>query len=557
MMNIARRFDVAAAAYPGKPAVWAPGAGHGDGIVYRAQTFAESAERCNRYANGLRVAGLRPGEKVLLMVRPGFDLVPIVFALFKLGAVPVMIDPGMGWRSLLRAVRQVRPQAFIGVPAAHLLRLFSPRSFAGIRLKITLGGLGVPGWALSLDRLAAWEQPARAEPVEPEPVEPGDTAAILFTTGSTGPAKGVVYTHRIFDAQVRILQGVYGLTPDDIDLPCFPLFGLFSTAMGVTAVIPKMDFTRPAAVDPVNIVAAARRFNVTYSFGSPALWEPVGEWCARHGVWLPALRRIFMAGAPVPAHLHKLLKDTVLGENGETHSPYGATEALPVADIRGSELLREATARSAAGGGICVGRPVPGVSVRILPITDKAVPLYPVHREMPTEAIGEIAVAGEVVTREYDGLPEATRLAKMRSATGRVWHRMGDVGYIDRKGRLWFCGRKAHRVRTRQEVLFTIPCESVFRRHPDVKRAALVGLGPAEGETQVPVMIIEPRPGRFPVFRGRREAFIKELLELGAANRLTAGIRHILFRRSFPVDIRHNAKIRREDLAVWAAGRAS
>ena len=556
-MNIARRFDAAAAAFPAKPAVWVPGAGHGAGITYRAQTFAESAERCNRYANGLRLAGLRPGEKVLLMVRPGMELVPLVFALFKLGAVPVMIDPGMGWRNLLRAVRQVRPQAFIGVPAAHLLRLLSPHSFATVRLRIMLGGIGVPGGALSLDRLAAWNQPARAEPVEPEPVEPGDTAAILFTTGSTGPAKGVVYTHRIFDAQVRILQDVYKLTPDDVDLPCFPLFGLFSTAMGVTAVIPKMDFTRPAAVDPANLVAAVRRFNVTYSFGSPALWEPVGEWCARHGVWLPSLRRIFMAGAPVPAHLHKLLKDMVLSDGGETHTPYGATEALPVADMTGSEVLRETAVRSAAGGGICVGRPVPGVSVRILPITDHPLPRYPEGREMSMEAIGEIVVAGEVVTREYDGLPEATRLAKMRSANGRVWHRMGDVGYIDRKGRLWFCGRKDHRVRTRYEVMYPIPCEAVFRRHPDVKRAALVGLGPAEGDTQVPVMVIEPKPGRFPFSRGSRAAFMKELLELGAANRLTAGIRHLLFRRSFPVDIRHNAKIRREELAVWAAGRVS
>jgi acyl-CoA synthetase (AMP-forming)/AMP-acid ligase II len=384
---------------------------------------------------------------------------------------------------------------------------------------------------------------------------PDETAAILFTSGSTGPAKGVVYTHRIFDAQVRLLHEAYGIGPGDCDLPCFPLFGLFSTALGATAVIPHMDFTRPAKVAPRAIVEPIRRFHVTYSFGSPALWETVGAWCARRGERLPGLRRIFMSGAPAPAALHRLLLEQVLDPGAETHTPYGATESLPVADITGHEVLAETAARTAQGAGTCVGRPVPGIEVRILPITDGPLPAYPEGAELPPGEIGEIAVRGEVVTPAYYGLEEATALAKMRDAQGRLWHRIGDVGHLDAQGRLWFCGRKAHRVRTPHGPLFTITCEAIFRNHPDVHRAALVGVGDAAAAAQVPVMVIEPNPGRFPCTARRRAEFARQLLGLGAASPVTAGIRQIFFRKAFPVDIRHNAKIRREELALWAAAR--
>lgn len=552
--NIASRFDAVAAAAPDKPAVLVSAGGNAAGEpAWRSITFAESAARCNRYARGLQAAGVARGMKVLLMVRPGFDLAPLVFALFKLGAVPVLIDPGMGWKNLMHAIRQVAPEAFIGVPQAHLLRLLSPGSFKSVRLHVMLGGFGF-GRTLSLDRISKLGDAAGAGVFPAVATSPEDMAAILFTSGSTGPAKGVIYTHRIFDAQVRLLQEVYGITPADIDLPCFPLFGLFSTAMGVTSVIPDMDFTRPAHVDPMHIIEPVNACRVTYSFGSPALWETVAAFCTAREIELPSLRRIFMAGAPVPAQLHQVLKGKVLTHpDAETCTPYGATESLPVATIGGAEVLHETARLSAIGAGTCVGRPVPGVDVRILPISDVAVEAYPAGRELPPGEIGEIAVCGEVVTPGYYGLEEATRLAKMRDAAGRLWHRIGDCGYLDGKGRLWFCGRKAHRVRTPQGTMFSIPCEAIFRRHADVRRAALVGVGDFSRDAQEPVMVIEPRAGRFPKTPAARAEFTRQLLKLGAGSPLTAGIARILFHPAFPVDIRHNAKIRREDLAEWAA----
>ena len=600
-LNIADRLAALALLQPDACAVAAPcGIDCATGRArYRRVTFAATQTRCDRLAHGLAGAGITRGMRVLVMVRPGAEFVPLIFALFKIGAVPVLIDPGMGWRNLVHAVRQVEPAAFIGIPQAHLLRWLAPKCFAGVKIRIVLGPGACGLFGKSLGALAA---SASAAPFPTAATAPDEMAAILFTTGSTGPAKGVIYTHRIFDAQVRLLKDVYGLGPGDVDLPCFPLFGLFSVALGATAVIPVMDFTRPARVNPKNIIEPVLHEGVTYSFGSPALWRTVGAHCAANGVKLPGLRQIFMAGAPVAAALHECLLKQVLSPGAETFTPYGATESLPVSSFTGSAVLAETAAKSRQGAGTCVGWPVPGITARILPISEnpaavfseteeiainsvgagvppacnrgatpilqEGIPVVAEVPDLPVGEIGEIVVTGAVVTPGYWGLPEATRKAKIRDAQGRLWHRMGDAGYRDAQGRLWFCGRLAHRVRTPQGTLFSVPCEAIFNQHPQVSRSALVGL--AEGELRItngirnspfaipvqrPVMVIEPKPGCFPRSRAARERFVAELLELARANPLTAGITELLFHPSFPVDIRHNAKIRREELAVWAAKR--
>ena len=587
-LNIADRLAALAVSQPDACAVAAPcGTDRATGRTrYRRVTFAAAQARCDQMAHGLAGAGITRGMRVLVMVRPGAEFVPLIFALFKIGAVPVLIDPGMGWRNLVHAVKQVGPEAFIGIPQAHLLRFLAPKCFAGVKIRIVLGSGALGLFGKSLGALA---DSATAAPFPTAATAPEEMAAILFTTGSTGPAKGVIYTHRIFDAQVRLLQEVYGLGPGDVDLPCFPLFGLFSVALGATAVIPVMDFTRPARVNPKNIIEPVLHEGVTYSFGSPALWRTVGVHCAAHGVKLPGLRKIFMAGAPVAVELHECLLKQVLAPGAETFTPYGATESLPVSSFTGSEVLADTAEKSRRGAGTCVGRPVPGITARILPISEGVgvlsnAAVHPAvtgvvpgdaserglkHRvtsgdtqntelseipDLPVGEIGEIVVTGAVVTPGYWGLEEATRRAKLRDADGRLWHRMGDAGYRDAQGRLWFCGRIAHRVRTAQGTLFSVPCEAIFNQHPQVYRSALVGLPLNIVEAACrPVIIIEPKPGCFPKTTAAREQFIRELLELGRANPLTADITTVLFHPAFPVDIRHNAKIRREDLAVWAA----
>lgn len=513
-------------------------------VSYTHLTFSQLNEQCDRFAHGLGRTGIEQGTRVLLMVRPSLDFFSLTFALFKIGAVPILIDPGMGWRGFMRSVRQAEPKAFIGIPAAHVLRLTCRRAFRSVTIPITLGKRLFWG-GTSLDELDCVD-----EPFEVASVSPSDLAAVLFTTGSTGPAKGVQYTHRIFCTQTEILHREYGIGPGDVDLPCFPLFALFSTALGATAVVPDMDPSRPARVDPIRIIEPILDHGVTYSFGSPTLWDRVSRYCVEHGVRLPTLRRILMAGAPVPGIVHERMLSSVLPAGAETFTPYGATESLPVANFRGSEMLRDTREATSRGAGMCVGKPIREITLCVIRITDDPIEEWDEHLVVPEGEIGEIVVKGPVVTAQYDHLPDATRLAKIRDGDS-FWHRMGDVGYVDQQGRVWFCGRKAHRVKTVDGPLYTIRCEAIFNEHEAVSRSALVGIG-SDRFAQTPVIVVEMCPECFPSSTTAREDLTKELLELGKASPLTRTIRHVLFHRSFPVDIRHNAKIKREILAAWA-----
>jgi acyl-CoA synthetase (AMP-forming)/AMP-acid ligase II len=386
-------------------------------------------------------------------------------------------------------------------------------------------------------------------PIAVAPVTGDETAAILFTSGSTGIAKGAIYTHGIVAAQVEALRRLYDIQAGEIDLATFPLFALFAPALGMTAVIPNMDPTRPARVHPPNIIRAIEDWGVTNMFGSPALLNALGRWGVEHGVKLPSLRRVISAGAPVPAPVIERIT-TMLGPDAEVFTPYGATECLPVASIGSREILGETRHMTDVGAGVCVGRPVPEVEVAIIPISDEPIPAWDESLRLPPNQIGEITVTGPFVTRAYHARPEATALAKMAGKAGTIWHRMGDVGYLDDRGRLWFCGRKTHRVTTPAGTLYSIPVEAVFNTHPAVYRTALVGVGPAGKPT--PVLCVELEPNA----RGTdREKLSRELLDLGAKHEHTRGIKTILYHPAFPVDVRHNAKIFREKLAVWAAKR--
>jgi acyl-CoA synthetase (AMP-forming)/AMP-acid ligase II len=392
------------------------------------------------------------------------------------------------------------------------------------------------------DRVPA-DQPFGA--IEPAP---GETAAILFTSGSTGAPKGAVYTHEIFGAQVAHIRQLYGIEPGELDLATFPLFALFGPALGMTAVIPEMDPSRPAKVDPVNIVGAIEQFGVTNMFGSPALIDRVGRHGEAHGIKLPTLRRAISAGAPVPASVLARFA-AMLRPGAEVFTPYGATECLPVASIGSDEILGETRRRTEQGAGVCIGRPVPGLTAKVIRITDEAIGKWDDALELPAGEIGEIAVKAAHATQSYYNQPAATALAKIQdSANGGYYHRMGDVGYFDEGGRLWFCGRKSHRIVTAQGAQFTVPCEGVFNKSPRVFRTALVGV--RRNGAMEPVLCVELEAGADSV---SKDIIRAELRELGAQNECTRQIQTILFHPAFPVDVRHNAKIFRDQLAVWAS----
>lgn len=513
---------------------------------YFQLTFLELDRLIDRYARGLTALGVREGTRALVMVRPSFELFGLVFALFRMGAIPVLLDPGMERKNVLSAIGEVEPEALIAIPRAHVARVLFKRAFRSVRIKVTVGKRAhLGGTTLAfVEALGGESDQPFCGPV----TRSADPAAILFTSGSTGPPKGVVYTHGIFDEQVRIFKDELGIEPGEIDLSAFPLFSLFSLAIGVTCAVPDMDATHPARVDPRLIVEQIRDLGVTYAFGSPAFWLRIAEHAGAHRVRLETIRRIFMAGAPAPISLLEALS-RIIPPNADVFTPYGATECLPVTMPSARMILAGPAAETRQGAGTCVGAPLGRTEVRIIRITDE--PIAELRREdlLPAGQIGEILVQGPVTTRSYFRRPKDDQTAKIKDGA-RVWHRMGDAGYLDACGRLWFCGRKSHRVETGAGTMYTESCEAIFNRHARVRRSALVGLGPRGG--QRPVIIIECIRGVAPKNRREREALKAELLGLGETSELTRPIRDLLFHPALPVDPRHNAKIIREALAVWA-----
>lgn len=542
-VNIAARLRRNAERTPDKPAVIiCRGPGKAGSLETKSHTFAELERLSDAAARGFAGMGIGRGVKTLVMLRPSLPFFAAFYALFKIGAVPVLIDPGMGRRRLLECVRSTAPEAMVGVPAAHLARVLFPRYFPGCRRNVTVGRRWLWGGETWRRMLRFSDQPFQLAETDAD-----ELAAILFTTGSTGPAKGVEYGHGALDSQVRILSDVFAIAPEDRDMATFPGFSLFSVALGMTAVVPDMNPVRPGGVYPPNVLEPANRMDCTFSFGSPALWRRVAEYAGGRGIRLSTVKRIVMAGAPVPAAVHKRLLEDVLPPGSETYTPYGATEVMPVACISGSEALAETAARTEAGDGVCVGLPAAGARVEIIAIGDAPIPEWSDSLRIAPGGIGEIAVQAEHASKRYHNLPAADALAKIADGT-KFWHRMGDVGWKDGLGRIWFCGRKAHRVVTANGVLFTICCEAIFNRHPEIARSALVGV-PDGGGWQKPVIVVEPRRG---LNAGERETVGKELIAMAAEHDKTSSITTILFHPAFPTDIRHNAKIRREDLAVWA-----
>jgi acyl-CoA synthetase (AMP-forming)/AMP-acid ligase II len=260
---------------------------------------------------------------------------------------------------------------------------------------------------------------------------------------------------------------------------------------------------------------------------------------------------VLSAGAPVPAEVLARMKECI-SPDGEVHTPYGATEALPVSSIAAGEVLAETAQRTARGEGVCVGRKFPGIEWRVVRIVEGPIASLDQAEPLPPGEIGELVVTGPVVTRQYVTRVETNRLAKIPDGE-RVWHRMGDSGYLDEQDRFWFCGRVAHRVLTAAGPMYPVRCEAIFNRHPDVFRSALVGIGPRGG--QRPVVVVEPLPERFPRTTLAHDQLVAELADLARGHPLTESIHTLLVKKSFPVDVRHNAKISRERLAVWAARR--
>ncbi len=495
-------------------------------------SFQKLVQLSLQYAAVFQGQSIAQGSRIGLLLQPSREFPAVILGLFSLGAIPVLVDPGMGSQNLLRALNEAQISSLVAETKGLLFYRLKRTSFPLIK---NLFSLKPKKWI----RTTALSQPAsqKSEVVE---LSKEATAAVLFTSGGTGTPKGVVYTHKMFLEQIRLLGEMFQLTPADSDLPGFPLFSLFTMAQGMTSYVAQMNPSKPAQVKPQKLIQQLSQHKITFAAGSPAIWERVGAYAQQKAIFFPDLKSLVLFGAPVSLKLLKLW-DALLPQ-GKVYTPYGATEALPLTLISHQEILTETSKKSLQGEGICVGRAPEGVTLKIYEASDGPEPFFNSRKLLPSLAIGEVIVQGEMVSRKYDQNKVATELSKIPD-NDQFWHRMGDRGYLDEQNRLWFCGRGVHVLRTPTQTLYPIMLETIFNQHPQVKRTALVGLG--EPGQQIPILIVEL------LVSTNKKQVLQDLQELQKKHELTI-IHDIIFHPSFPVDVRHNIKIDRLKLKAWA-----
>ncbi len=507
-----------------------------DGVTATV-TWAELDRRTAEIAAGLASIGVTPGTRVALLVPPGADLTAALYGLWRASAVAVVVDAGLGVRGMRTALRSAGPAYVLGVAkglaAAKVMATGAEPIAVGPLSATARKALGVR-WSLAeLERRGA-EAPAPAAPTGDAP------AVVAFTSGATGPAKGVLYLHRQLQAQREALAALYAITPDDRLVAAFGPFALFGAALGIPSAVPDMDLTSPRTLTARALGDAAAAVDATLVFASPAaltnLVATASDVSAPGAAALARVRLLLSTGAPVPA---ELLHDARrLLPAAEAHAPYGMTEVLPVADIDLAGLDD-----AGLGNGVCVGRPVPGVELAIAPLDVEGVAGAPAEPE--PEVTGEVCVRADHVKERYDRLWVTDDAA----TPGPGWHRTGDVGHVDADGRLWFEGRLLHVVVTAQGPVTPVGIERRVEGLPGVARAAAVGVGPA-GTAQVVVVVETLGDGSG---RGLAPATLRDAVRrVVAEGEPKAEVAAVLTIDRLPVDIRHNSKIDRVAVGRWA-----
>jgi acyl-CoA synthetase (AMP-forming)/AMP-acid ligase II/pimeloyl-ACP methyl ester carboxylesterase len=479
-------------------------------------TWGELADRIEHVAVGLRAAGLQPGDRVAVVTPPGVDLPAVVYGIWRAGGVTVIADRGLGVRGVGRALRGARPQWIVGPRAALTVARAARWTPGATALDVTalVGGGSEPRAGSSDD----WRWPDDDAP-----------AALLFTSGATGAAKGVRYTHGQLISQRDALVQTYAIEADDRLVAAFAPFALYGPALGITTALPDIDVTRPSGLTHDDLVTAVSAIDATLLFASPAALANVVHTADPAAGRLTGLRLVMSAGAPVAAEL--LTEVAAMAPAASLHTPYGMTEVLPVADIGLDEIV--AADADDPAGGVCVGRPVAGAEVRIEPIGESS-----------RSGFGEIVVRSPWVSAGYADLWATHRAAR----PGGGWHRTGDVGHLDDAGRLWVEGRLAHVIGTAGGVVGPVPLERAVERSLGVRRVAAVGVGPW-GQQQVVVAVETGSAKRLALVTGELAARVRQAVERECEQRVAA----VFTIGALPVDIRHNAKIDRSAVASSAA----
>ena len=547
-LNLADEFNALADRRPDAPiCILAQHTKSGAPHQYRSVSYRQCLELTSQYARGIQEHGIQHGDLAVILMKPVLDFVPVFLALWKVGAIPIALDPGAPKEQKLKSIEEIGPKVLVGIPIAHALRLLYPRVFRSITRALTIGNHGVPGAPALKSFLRK-----NGTPFQSTPSMTGDTMAIVYTTGSTGPPKGVVYTQGNGAAIIQVMKESLGIGPDEVCLACNPAFVLYFVGAGATVVTPDMDPRYPRDADPACLLAIIRDQKPTVAFMQIPVIRNLRDYCARRGEKIPHLRKILTTGASVPLELVEGVHQVLAEPDGDLHIMYGATEALCISYATGRDMLAQGP-RMAEGKGTYLGRPSPWITVSTIAITNQPIERWSPDLALPKGQIGEICVRGPVVTPEYKGKPEATRKAKIQDEAG-LWHRMGDAGYIDEDGGLWYCGRIADRVDTENGYLYSDLVEPIFNRHPSVNRSALVSIPIAGSARRRPVVLAEPKASAAPADPAKQQQLVEELQLLARHHPNTRTIEDVLiYKEAFPVDVRHGAKIRRDQLTRYAS----
>ncbi len=496
-------------------------------------TFARLHAEIERIAAGLVELGVAKSDRVALMVPPGIDLAVCVFACWRIGAVVVVADAGLGPRGMSRALGSANPAYLIGIPRA----LVAARSLGWPGIRISTESLA-PAVASLLKVQTTLDDLRRRGGGRPLPTPPTslDQAGIGFTSGATGPAKGVAYRHHQLQAQRDALVALFDIQSRDRLVAAFGPFALFGPIMGIPSVVPDVDVAAPGRLTAPALAEAVQAIRATLVFASPAALTNVAA--TAHGLSseqtaaLQGVRLVMSAGAPVPAGVLRSAVEVM--PNAEAHTPYGMTEVLPVADISLGEIEE-----LGPGNGVCVGYPVEGAEVAIAPLDPQGRATAVLSSE--SDVVGEVCIRAAHMRDGYDRLWMTQHFASQPAG----WHRSGDVGHLDRTGRLWIEGRMGDIVTTAAGPVTPVGIEHSVSALPEVAQAAAVGVGP-DG-AQVLVVVVVPAAGQ------RRAGLTDQgLADLIRSEVGPADVAAVLSVPSIPVDRRHNSKIDRPRIARWA-----
>lgn len=549
IFNLADTVLEVARKYPERIAVIEPDGFDAEGKrKYKRYTYAQLSSDAESIAPGLREMGIAEGTRIVCMTPPCYESCVVGLALQRVGAFTLWIDPSVGYLNVAERLNRIKPQAFVGIPVAHLGRFVFGWGQRFPKKSIVINGF-FPG----ARTLSSLKRHAPEHPPKPN-ITPNDPAAVLYTTGSTGPAKPTLYLHRNYVQLYRIAHQSWRFDPENnppVDMAIFPAFFFIAISAGGTMVAPPIKFPKetPAKASPQALLEAINDCGVQTCFASPVLLENMARYAVEQNIKTPALKRVIGGGAPIFASVKRALLK-MMGAEGQVFANYGATEALPSTEMGAQEALEETFPLTEKGTGICVGRPFEGVEVRITQLQDGAITSIDETKEMPMGEIGEIIVRGGHISPGYYLEPESDRKNKIPDPSGQ-WHRLGDAGYIDEKNRLWVCGRVGQRVKAANGSVFSLLAEPIFDTHPQVDRSGLVGV-PHNG-TEIPVICVQLKKG----FNGTEETIRKSILELAAKHTVTQEVKHVLFIDKLPFDPRHNSKIERPALAKWAAKKFS